>query len=160
MCNTDIFEGWIFNAFKGVKVCPVLGTSNTGEKEVQVKALSRSGVSMVHPAYGKAFLPPGPSRVVLVLMPYYSRGIILVEKIKDFTALWLLSIGFKPSSKYGVPLCIGINNLLQIINSIRIKDNSVLVFKMDLKVHNTRDLLLHVEEVEMLQSLTAANIAC
>src|SRR5260221_6071181 len=36
--------------------------------------------------------------VVIVLMPYHLGGVILVEKVEDFTALWLLSIGFEPSA--------------------------------------------------------------
>jgi len=93
-------------------------------------------------------------------MPYHLGGVILVEKIKDFTACWLLSIGNKPSSKCGGTLSMGINNLLDIAISIRVKGDPLLVTKVNLKAYNIGNLLLHMKEIEAPQSLTATNIAC
>jgi hypothetical protein len=81
-------------------------------------------------------------------MIHHFRGIILVKKIQDLTALWLQSIGFKPCSQSGVTLCMGMKNILHSKVSIRVKDDTLLVRKVNLKAHNIRNLLLHVEEIE------------
>jgi len=150
----------MLDAIKGVKVLPVCGTSNTGKKKAQVKALSRSRVGIVHPPYSKASPPVSPPRVLLLIMPHHLGRIILVEKIKDLTACWLISIGHKPSSKCGGTFCIGIDSLLYIAISIGVKGDPLLVGEMNLEAHNIGNLLLHMKEIETPQSLTAANIAC
>jgi hypothetical protein len=155
-----MFEGWMLNTFKGVKVFPVCGTSDIGKKKAKVKALSRSRVGIVHPANSKSSLPVGPPRVFLVILPYHLGRIVLVEKIKDFTTFWLISIGHEPSSKCGGTFCIGIDSLLYVASCIRVKGNPLLVGEMNLKADNIGNLLLHMEEIETPQSLTAANIAC
>jgi len=33
MCDTGKLEGGVLNPFKGVEVCPVLGTSDRGKKK-------------------------------------------------------------------------------------------------------------------------------
>ena len=102
----------------------------------------------------------GPPRVVLLIMPYHLRGVILVEKIKDLTALWLQLIGLKPSSKCGKAVFMGINSTLYTIGSIGVDDNRLLVFKMNLKANNIGDMLLHGKEIETPHSLTVTDVAC
>jgi hypothetical protein len=93
-------------------------------------------------------------------MSHHLGGVVLIKKIKNFTALWLLLICLEPSSKCSLVVSMGGNNLLYGALSIRIKDDSMRVFDMDLKAHNIRDLLLHRKEVEAPQSFTATDIAC
>jgi len=42
----------------------------------------------------------------------------------------------------------------------RMLTNRLLIRKINLKAHNSRNMLLHVKEVEAPHSFTAANIAC
>jgi len=122
--------------------------------------LSRSRVSIIHPANSKALLSPGPPTVVLLSMPDHPGGVVLIKKIEDLTALRLQLVGFKPSSKCGLALCMGIEHILYSALTIGIEDNSLPVFQVDLKAYDIGELLLHRKEVEVPHSFTAANIAC
>ena len=55
-------------------------TFDAGEKKAKVEALSRGGVSMVHPAYGKGGWSSN-SPPVCPVIPYHLGGEILIENV-------------------------------------------------------------------------------
>jgi hypothetical protein len=72
--------------------------------------------------------------------------------------LWQSSICFKPTCEGGGMTFTFSNNVLAICILLNIKDNPLLIRKMDLEANHIGVLLLHVKEIETPHSLTAADV--
>jgi hypothetical protein len=140
---TGLSERWMLNAFKGVEVIKGGGTTDTGEKKVKVELLFRGGVGMIHPANGNGTLLPDRP-LVCALVPNHPGGKILVEKIM---IICQLSISLKPCSECGIMIWVCIHQVLDISIIILFKDNRPVIRKVNLKVNNSRGLLLHGKEI-------------
>ena len=119
---SGLSEGGILSAFKGVEVIEGLGALDTGEKEAQIEALSRSGVSVVHPANGKA-IPPG-SPLVGLLTPHHPGGEVLIQKV--MSGRTICNIGLEPSSKCGVSVAMCLYHILEVASLFRVEDHSLM----------------------------------
>jgi hypothetical protein len=140
-----LFKRAIQCSFKRFKIIPRSSTLNNSKEKAKVKPLSYSRVNIIHPAYGKHFFSSSP--FVIPFIPYHLRGKVLIKSISNII-ISCLSIGFKPSSKSGIIPCIFIKNCLHIRIFLSIKNNRLLIRKMNLKVHNRRNMLLHLKEIE------------
>jgi len=154
--NAGFSEGVFGIALICAKVLIRGGTSDNCEKETQIKALSRRGVSIIHPANLKAPLPDGPSMCGLV--PDHPVGKVLIQGIVDDTIL-MKSIGLEPSSESGVSVFMPLKSLLKSV-SAGTNDNCLLLRKVYRKTQNARLMVLNLKEVKTPVCLTAANVAC
>ena len=91
-------------------------------------------------------------------MPNYLVGKVLIKSVVDDPIL-MKSIGLEPSSQSGIPVCMLLKSLLKIAIPVRIKDDTLLLGKMNLKTTNPGLMLLDIKKVETPASFIAANIA-
>jgi hypothetical protein len=112
---------------------------------------------MIHPANSKSLAFPFRP-LVAFYVPDIFGGVVLIEKKKVGITLWFSRICIKPSSKGGGMGFMLSNNIFPICILLYIKDNPLLVRKVDLKANHIRDLLLHVKHKKMPYSLWAANV--
>jgi hypothetical protein len=68
-------------------------------------------------------------------------------------------IGLKPCCESGVPVCSILQSLLGSCMSVRIYDDTLLPWKVDLEVQNTGLMVLHLKEVKPPAGLAAADIS-
>jgi hypothetical protein len=80
----------------------------------------------------------------------------LIKGIVDNTIL-MKGIGFKPSSESGIPVLMPLKSVLNSV-PINVKDNWLLLGKMDRKAQNTGLMILNLKEIKAPGCLTAANI--
>jgi hypothetical protein len=133
MCYAGLSERTMVHIIKSVEVLKGGGTPDTGEKKAQVEALSTGGVGMVHPPNSKSAPLPGGPLATIFLMPNHLIGKVLVEKV---TMLCTLSIGPEPSSKCGILVCLSIHHILNTASCGRVKNNCMLIRKVNLKPNN------------------------
>jgi len=69
------------------------------------------------------------------------------------------SIGLEPSSKSGIPIFMSLKSLLKSVPN-GIKDNCLLLGKMNCKMQDTRLMILNLKKVKMPVCLTGTDIAC
>jgi hypothetical protein len=110
---------------------------------------------IIYPTYSKSLLSDSP--LITSPIPYYLRWKVLIEGISDIIIACLISL--KPYSKSSVMACIFSKNSLYIWVFFSSINNRLLIRKINLKAHNSRNMLLHIKEIEMPHSFIAANIA-
>src|SRR6266852_8516740 len=154
--NAGFSEGVVRMTLMSAKVLIRGGTSDNSEKKMQIKALSRRRVGVIHPANLKAPLPDMPGMPILV--PDHPVGKVLIQGIVDDTIL-MKSIGLESSSKSDVPILMPLKSLLKSV-SAGMNDNCLLLRKVYRKMQNARLIVLNLKEVKTPVCLTAANIAC
>jgi hypothetical protein len=152
--NAGFSEGGILNVLKYAEVFKEGGTHDSGEKKAQVESLSRSGVGIVHSANLMCLLPDSP--LASLRVPDHLGAEVLIE---DVTHVRIKYIGLEPSSECGVPVLIALQSLLASRMSVRIYNNQVLPWKVDLEAQNTELMLLHLKEVKPPAGLTAGDIS-
>jgi hypothetical protein len=154
--NAGLSKSGMEDALKGTQVFKRGGTSDNSEKKTQVKALSRRGMSIIHPAYLEVLFPDSPD--IIVLVPDHLGRKVLIEGIVD-NAILMKSIGLKPTSESGIPVCISVKSILETDISVGIENNGLLLGKMNLKAQNTGIMILDLKKVKAPVGLTAADIA-
>jgi hypothetical protein len=92
-------------------------------------------------------------------MPDHLARKVLIEGVVD-NAILMKSIGLEPSSESGVPVLMPVKSLLNADIPVGIKNDCLLLGKMDLKAQNTGQMILDLKEIKAPVCLTAADIAC
>src|SRR5712672_1936651 len=131
--NTGLSESGIENALEGTQVFKRGSTSDNSEKEMQVKALARRGMGIIHPAYLEVLCSDSLDTTVLV--PPHLAGKVLIEGVVNDTIL-IASIGLKPSSESGIPILISVKYILESDIPVGIENDCLLLGKMNLKAQN------------------------
>jgi hypothetical protein len=142
-------------ALKSAQVCSRGCTWNIGEKKAKVEELSTGGMDVEHSANSKAPGPVSPDALVLQVPNHLSR-IVLIKKLANEVIWWECCIFLVPCSECGIQTAMFKKGLAKLC-IIRVKDDTLLIRKVDLKAHYIGVLLLHVKKVKPPHSLTAAN---
>jgi hypothetical protein len=152
--NAGFSESGVDNTLMSTQVFIRCSTFDNSEKETQVEALCSRGMGIIHPANLEAPLPDSPK--VCVFVPDHLVRKVLIKGIVDDTIL-MKGIGFEPSSESGIPVLMPLKSVLNSV-PINVKDNWLLLGKMDRKAQNTGLMILNLKEIKAPGCLTAANI--
>jgi hypothetical protein len=155
-------KGGIEDAIEGTEVFKRCGARDDSKKKAKVEALSRTGMGIVHPANLKALFPNMPH--ILICLPDHLGGKVLIEGAPDVRHVCtsgqaIPCIGLEPPQESGVMLHSISDDLLSIGDPVRVEDDSLLIRKMDLKVHNTGQALMHLKKVETPNGLAGRDIS-
>jgi hypothetical protein len=126
------------------------------ESERNIESLFCNRMHIIHSTYSKPLLSDSPLITFSIL--HHLRWKVLIEGVSDIIIACL--IGLKPCSKSSVIACIFSKNSLHIWVFFSSINNRLLIRKMNLKVHNSWNMLLHIKEIKVPHSFIAANIVC
>ena len=144
--------------------CPKMlircSTFDRCQKCAEIEALPRVWMGIVHAADSKTPLSWMPFQLCMLtftcFLPYEFGGKVLVE---DLVCFRIVSVGFEVACESGIFGSLLLDHCLNIVCSITVEGDVLLVLKMDLKSDDVWEFFMHWELKESPYSFAGRDVA-